>query len=42
MHTALWVLAIISGLGAFVAAARPKHSGEPAPLTPATAEVAAS
>ncbi len=25
MHTALWTLAIISALGAFVAAARPKH-----------------
>jgi EmrB/QacA subfamily drug resistance transporter len=29
MHTALWVLCGISILGAFVAAARPKHAGEP-------------
>ncbi len=26
MHTALWTLAIVSGLGAFVAAARPKDA----------------
>jgi len=28
MHTALWVLAAVSVLGAFVAAARPAHAGE--------------
>jgi EmrB/QacA subfamily drug resistance transporter len=28
MHTALWCLAAVSLLGAFVAAARPKHAGE--------------
>ena len=28
MHTALWCLAAVSVLGAFVAAARPKHAGE--------------
>ena len=28
MHTALWCLAAVSVLGAFVAAARPRHSGE--------------
>jgi hypothetical protein len=27
MHTALWCLAAVSILGAFVAAARPKHVG---------------
>jgi EmrB/QacA subfamily drug resistance transporter len=42
MHTALWVLAATSGLGAFVAAARPKHVEMRAPaeaqaLTPASA-----
>ena len=30
MHTALWTLSIISFVGAFVAAARPKHSGQSA------------
>jgi EmrB/QacA subfamily drug resistance transporter len=30
MHTALWCLAAVSVLGAFVAAARPKHVGSPA------------
>jgi EmrB/QacA subfamily drug resistance transporter len=31
MHTALWCLSAVSVLGAFVAAARPKHAPEPAP-----------
>ena len=31
MHTALWCLSAISVLGAFVAAARPKHVPEPGP-----------
>ncbi len=31
MHTALWCLSAISVLGAFVAAARPKHVAEPGP-----------
>ncbi len=30
MHTALWCLSTVSVLGAFVAAARPKHAAEPA------------
>ena len=36
MHAALWCLAAISLLGAFVAAARPKHvrTGEPAEAKP--------
>src|ERR1700760_2064918 len=29
MHTALWCLAAVSVVGAFVAAARPKHVGPP-------------
>jgi EmrB/QacA subfamily drug resistance transporter len=37
MHTALWCLSAISVLGAFVAAARPKHSAAEVPL-PRTAE----
>jgi len=40
MHTALWTLAIISGLGAFVAAARPKDSKSSA--TKAEPQVAVS
>jgi hypothetical protein len=31
MHTALWCLAIVSLLGAFVAAARPKQATAPSP-----------
>ena len=31
MHTALWCLCAVSVLGAFVAAARPKHVSEPGP-----------
>jgi EmrB/QacA subfamily drug resistance transporter len=42
MHTALWVLAIISVIGAFVAAARPKHVSEPAGITPPAPEAARS
>ncbi len=33
MHTALWCLAAVSVIGAFVAAARPKHAGMPAEAT---------
>ena len=50
MHTALWCLAAVSLLGAFVSAARPKHEAEldlgPAPAmknqSPAAAEVETS
>ncbi|HEY1590715.1 MAG TPA: MFS transporter [Solirubrobacteraceae bacterium] len=38
MHTALWCLAIVSVLGAFVAAARPNHAEAKAPVAPRTAE----
>jgi hypothetical protein len=38
MHTALWCLAIISVLGAFVAAARPKHTEVERSTPPETAE----
>jgi EmrB/QacA subfamily drug resistance transporter len=38
MHTALWCLSIISVLGAFVAAARPKHAQAEASSAPETAE----
>ena len=39
MHTALWCLTAISVLGAFVAAARPRHSAESAGEKPEAAEV---
>jgi hypothetical protein len=43
MHTALWTLSAISILGAFVAAARPKHvSVEAEDERPARAEVQAA
>ena len=42
MHTALWTLAVISFFGAFVAAARPKHSGESAAAGAHAPEAAAS
>ncbi len=42
MHTALWCLAAVSLLGAFVAAARPKHVTQAAePATPADVKAAA-
>jgi len=41
MHTALWCLAAVSVLGAFVAAARPSRSQESAAEVPARIEVAA-
>jgi EmrB/QacA subfamily drug resistance transporter len=40
MHTALWVLSAISIVGAFVAAARPKHGSEPARINTSAPEVA--
>jgi EmrB/QacA subfamily drug resistance transporter len=42
MHTALWTLSIISVVGAFVAAARPKHSAHPATAAAPASEAAAS
>jgi EmrB/QacA subfamily drug resistance transporter len=42
MHTALWTLSIISVVGAFVAAARPKHSAHPATAGAPASEAAAS
>jgi EmrB/QacA subfamily drug resistance transporter len=42
MHTALWVLSAISVVGAFVAAARPKHSSEPARINTSAPEVVRS
>ena len=41
MHTALWCLSAVSVLGAFVAAARPKHVAEPGTDEPAPEEAAA-
>jgi MFS family permease len=43
MHTALWCLAAVSVIGAFVAAARPKHAGQTveAPAEPDQVSVAA-
>jgi hypothetical protein len=42
MHTALWCLAAVSLLGAFVAAARPKHVQAAVAPEPAEPEVAAA
>ncbi len=43
MHTALWVLAVVSVLGAVVAAARPRDAGHPASAAdPAAADPAAA
>ena len=40
MHTALWVLSAISVVGAFVAAARPKHSSEAARIDASAPDLA--
>jgi len=41
MHVALWCLAAVSVLGAFVAAARPAHSAKVEQIEPAEVKVAA-
>ena len=41
MHTALFCLAVVSVLGAFVAAARPKHTSETAAAQPEPVRIAA-